>query len=124
MSWRPMMRQDRPYVVNTWAKSAHYPGLTLRQTFKLVDRLLDSKAVRVWCLVTGKTVHAWVAGEAGGRILHYVYVPPELRRQGVAKRAITALFGTYPDRIDTTHDWPLPDRSGRFRYLPDLKDAA
>ncbi len=119
MNAREMTRIDRPYVVNTWGNNASYPGLKRREVFALADKLLDAyPIVRTVCLVTGDTVHAWACGE-GERTLHYVYVPDKLRHRGLARRAITLLFGDYPRRIDVTHEWPEA-RGGRFVYLPDL----
>lgn len=131
MNWRALdpvsefYKKDRAYVVNTWARSASYRGLGLRDTYRLVDRMLDNPHVRVMCLVTGRTVHAWVAGELDGT-LHYVYVPPELRGQGIARKAIVALLGSYPFRIECTHRWPLPDKRARFQFIPEalLREAA
>lgn len=112
---REMTERDRRYVVPTWAQSSHYDGHDKRGRFALVDRIIDEGA-RVVCLAAGTTVHAWAAGEAGA--LHYVYVPPELRNKGIARRAVSALFGSYPERIRITHPWPRP--SSRFVYSPHL----
>lgn len=70
-----------------------------------------------------RTVHAWACGE--GNILHYVYVPDELRNKGCARRVITELLGEYADRINTTHMWPGKAHA-RFCFTPHLlmKDAA
>ncbi len=113
---RPMTPRDRRYVVPTWAQSARYDGMRKRCRFALVDRLLDEGA-KVVCLATDElTVHAWAAGD--GDVLHYVYVPPELRGQGLARRVITAVLGAYPEHITITHEWPRA--SSRFRYSPHL----
>jgi len=89
---------------------------TATARFALVDRVLDAKA-HVVCLATDeRTVHAWACGDDD--TLHYVYVPPDLRGVGLARRAITALFGRYPDRVNVTHPWPR--ESSRFRYTPHL----
>lgn len=116
MITRPMTARDRRYVVPTWAHSSRYDDLRLSERFDLVDRILDAGA-RVVCLATDeRTVHAWACGD--GETLHYVYVPPELRGHGLARRCITELFGRHPDRINVTHEWPRA--SSRFRYTPHL----
>lgn len=100
-----MLPAHRAYVVSTWAHGQRYP-LRTRPAFRLVNRILDSGAVDVVVLATEHTVHAWACGE-GENVLHYAYVPPELREQGFARRLITALFGGYPERIHVTHKWPF-----------------
>ncbi len=110
---REMTDKDRRYVVPTWAQSSRYKGLAKHERFALVDRLLDS-GTSVLVLATGTTVHAWAAGL--GDVLHYVYCPPELRGEGLARRAITELIGRYPERIRVTHAWPR--ESSRFVYEP------
>lgn len=113
---RPMSPRDRRYVVPTWAQSARYDGLRKRARFSLVDRMLDEGAPVV-CLASDElTVHAWACGESA--TLHYVYVPPELRGNGLARRVISALLGSYAERINVTHEWPRA--SARFRYTPHL----
>lgn len=116
-----MEGRDRRYVVPTWALSSRYDGLSKPERFKLVDRVLDSGAPVV-VLANGRTVHAWACGDADA--LHYVYVPPELRGAGLARRVITAAQGGYRDRINVTHEWPR--ESARFRFTPHLllKEAA
>ncbi len=118
MLTRPMSPRDRRYVVPTWAQSARY-GLHKRKRFALVDRILDL-GTPVVCLASDElTVHAWACGIAG--TLHYVYVPPELRGNGLARRVITAAVGGYPEHINVTHKWPR--ESARFRYAPSLLET-
>ena len=120
MTPRPMTASDRRFVVPTWARSSTYDGLTLPERFALVDRILDELRADVVVLATDRTVHVWAAGHAGA--LDYVYVPPDLRGHGLARRVITALFGHYPERITVTHEWPRA--SARFRYAPHLLQRA
>lgn len=115
MNARDMTASDRRYVVPTWAQSARYDGMRKRQRFELVDAILDAGA-RVVVLGADRTVHAWACGDA--EALHYVYVPPELRGFGIAREVITHLFGSYPERIAITHEWPRA--SSRFLYRPHL----
>lgn len=120
MEARAMTASDRRFVVPTWALSSMYDDLRLSERFALVDHILDDLRADVVCLATGRTVHVWAAGHAGA--LDYVYVPPDLRGHGLARRAITALFGRYPERINVTHAWPR--EHARFRYTPHLLQRA
>lgn len=104
-----MLPEHRGFVCSTWANGQR--GLRRGPAFRLANRLIDTTPVLV--LASGRTVHAWACGD--GDVLHYAYVPPELRESGVARRLITALFGNYPDRIRVTHPWPFS--SGRYQYV-------
>lgn len=115
MTPRPMTDADRRYVVPTWALSSRYDGLGKSARFALVDRIIDSGAP-VIVLATKATVHAWACGSAD--TLHYVYVPPELRGNGIARRCITAVLGGYPEHVNVTHEWPR--ESSRFVFKPHL----
>ena len=115
MTPRAMTDADRRYVVPTWAMSSSYSRLPKGERFKLVDRILDA-GTPVIVLATKATVHAWACGTAD--TLHYVYVPPELRGHGIARRVITAVLGEYPEHINVTHAWPR--ESARFVFKPHL----
>lgn len=118
---REMTARDRRYVVPTWAHGSRYDGMHRRDRFALVDRLLDAGARCIVLATDERTVHAWACGDDD--LLHYAYVPPELRGEGLARQAITALFGEYPERIYVTHEWPRA--SSRFRFAPyRLRQAA
>ena len=117
---RAMTEGDRRFVVPTWAHSSTYGGLRLPERFALADRVLDELRANVVVLATDRTVHVWAAGHAGA--LDYVYVPEELRGHGLARRAITALLGRYPERINVTHAWP--GKRPRFRFAPHLLQRA
>jgi GNAT superfamily N-acetyltransferase len=117
-----MRPEDRRFIVPTWVRSfAEYApwsrAATLRGHWAVADTLLDAPDVRVMVLASdeaARTLHAWAAGV--GDALHYVYVPPELRGHGLARRCITALLGSYPKHIDVTHPWPR--ESARYRWQP------
>jgi len=104
MIHRAMTPTDRRYVVPTWAQSASYEGLAKPKRFELVDRILDAGATCI-VLANDRTVHAWACGSDG--VLHYAYVPPELRGKGLARRLISLVLGSYPERIPITHSWPF-----------------
>ncbi len=115
MNFREMTARDRRFVVPTWALGSRYDGLLKHDRFTLVDRILDRGAR---CVVAGSesgAVHAWACAE--GDLLHYVYVPFDLRGEGLARKVITHLFGRYPDRIDVTHPWPGESKRFRFHQL-------
>jgi GNAT superfamily N-acetyltransferase len=102
---------DRRLVVPTWVQSfrdiAPWPQkLVGRHHSRLVDALLDRPGVRVTVAFASapEAIQAWACGE--GASLHYVYVPPELRGHGIARRLIRETLGGYADHIDVTHPWP------------------
>lgn len=110
-----MTASDRRFVVPTWALSSTYDGLTKPERFKLVDRILDSGA-RCIVLAGGPTVHAYAC--ASGGALHYAYTAPDLRKHGLAARAIALALHGYAQRIHVTHEWP--GDSPRFVFTPHL----
>lgn len=112
MTPEAMAPEHRGYVCSTWARGQRL-GLRTRPAFRLVNRVIDSGA-DVVVLASGRTVHAWACGQDD--VLHYVYVPPEIRGKGFARRLITSLFGAYSERIRVTHPWPF--ESERFQYMP------
>lgn len=111
MTPSPMQREHRGYVCSTWARGQRL-GLRTGPAFRLVNRIIDASTVLV--IAAGPTVHAWACGD--GDVLHYAYVPPELRERGMARELITALLGSYPERIRVTHPWPV--KSDRYQYVP------
>lgn len=111
MTPTPMQPEHRGYVCSTWARGQRL-GLRIGPAFRIVNRIVDASTVLV--LASGPTVHAWACGDA--ELLHYAYVPPELRQRGLARQLITAVLGGYPARIRVTHPWPIA--SDRYQYVP------
>jgi hypothetical protein len=116
---RAMRPEDRRFIVPTWVRSlaTHLRVAPHGKHWRAVDRVLDATDTRVIVLASdqaARTIHAWAA--ATGDALQYAYVPPELRREGLARQCITALFGSYPERIAVTHAWPFA--SERFYLQP------
>lgn len=114
-----MQSGDRRYVVSTWVRSfadnaPWSKRLALASHWGVVDRVLDEGSRVVILGNDSGAVHAWACGS--GAMLHYAYVPPELRGNGMARRAISALLGDYPEHIDCSHPWPRQSR--RFRWQP------
>ena len=116
-----MLPDDRRFIVPTWVRSL--ASLERRapqgRDWRAVDRILDTAGTEVQVLVTGNAIHAWAAGTSS--LVHYAYVPPELRREGLARRCITALLGGYPERIAITTAWPFA--SARYCLQP-MRTAA
>lgn len=128
---RVMRPEDRRFIVPTWVRSLadarrnEQRHDTLRRYWAIVDRVLDAPDTRVVVLASdeaSRTLHGWAA--ATGTALQYAYVPPELRRNGLARRCITALLGGYPERIAITHAWPFGGSRFQLRQHPLLRDAA
>jgi len=115
-----MTGRDRPFVVSTWARSSRYEGMRKRDRFRFVDRVLDAGTPVTVLASDELTVHAWACASDG--TLHYVYVPPELRGCGFARRVITAALGWYPSLIHVSHPWPA--ESSRFVVVEQPKVAA
>lgn len=117
---RPLTQADRRFVVPTWVKSvSHGPQQCrrlLRATYGLaVDRILDDPAtvgVVLCSEAATSALHGYAVAAHG--VLHYAYMPPELRGQGLARKAIRAVLGDYPARIVTSHPWPW--QSARFHW--------
>lgn len=125
-AWEP---GDRCWIVPTWVRSfADYAPWgrrrTLQEHWHVVDRILDSASTRVsvLCSASGPTMlHAWCAWDEPSGALHYVYVPPELRGAGLARRVISSALGSYPPVLSATHPWPSSPKqrtSRRFRWDP------
>lgn len=111
MTPTPMLDAHRGSVCSTWARGQRL-GIRTGPAFRLVNRILDT--ARVVVLASGPTVHAWACGDEG--MLHYAYVPPELRERGMARELVTALLGDYPERVRVTHPWPFT--SDRYQFVP------
>lgn len=119
---RPMEPSDRACVISTWMRSAaeRVRGQGPRRAFfayepRLAERVIDSAQVLIACSPEhASTIHGWCATSAPG-VVHYAYVPRELRRLGLAREMIRSALGSYPDRIETGHRWPWA--SSRFVFV-------
>ena len=117
---RAMATSDRGFVVSTWLRSAKEHARVSRDVFwahhgRLVDRLLgDSETIVACSAERTSAVHAWAC--VGHGQLHWAYVPPELRHQGIARALIGVALGGYPKRIEITQRCLL--KSGRYVYNP------
>lgn len=112
---------DYNFVHSTWCKS--YKGrflgcpmpIYIHRQPKLVEFLMDKYGWQVLCSEEEEdAIHAWIC--ASDSVLHYIYVPPDLRGRGIAKMLISYVFSDYPEYIRTTHIWPHMTK--RFYYDP------
>ncbi len=115
LALRAMEPSDRAFVASTWVRSykdASLPKAFLTGHSRVVDSLLSRVGATVLCDAGDtNTLHGWACTE--GQVLHYVYVPMELRKQGFAKLLI-------PDAplVLVSHKWPFDSR--RFVFNPYL----
>lgn len=101
-------RRDRPAAMALFRRSIR-------------ARLIECDAVVACSPELRTTVFGWACGGNGNGALHYVYVPRELRGNGLARALITAALGSYPARIEVTRRWPGP--STRFQFVQGRKAA-
>lgn len=115
LAMRPMQSEDRAFVASTWVRSyrdASLPKAFLTGHSRVVDSLLSRVGATVLCAADEpSTLHGWACSE--DHVLHYVYVPLELRKQGFARLLI-------PDAplVLVSHKWPFESR--RFVFNPYL----
>lgn len=130
LALRPMVDGDLAFVMSTWMRSyaGRVQGIVRKDVFhehhrRLAERLIASERVTVACSPTSETtIHGWCCTGNASPVLHYAYVPPELRRVGLAREMIRSSLGAYPERIDASHRWPWP--SQRFVFVPYLAGVA
>lgn len=121
MTLRGMGAGDVAFVYSTWLQSyqRRFRKLPDRKYFKAqrerVDRIVQ--ATRIACLPGAEsTIHGYVCGGPG--LLHYVYVPFELRQQGLARWMVARVCG---EKLTMTHFWPwarLPAGWSRRSDIP------
>lgn len=104
---RPAASTDRSFIFATWMRS--YRQLQTHVAYDAYHRGQERRVERLWRLTTvacresaPDTIHAWVCGKPG--VLHYAYVPPDLREKGLARTIIAAVCG---NPLDFTHRWPF-----------------
>lgn len=113
---RPVTTTDRAFVFATWMRSYRQTKSSVeyeqyhRCQVRRVERLWDTAHV-VCREQAPETIHAWICGGPG--LLHYVYVPPALRRRKLARTVITAHCGHL---VQTSHEWPFPALPQGWRH--------
>jgi hypothetical protein len=104
---RPATVTDRAFIFATWMRSYREQHRDVdyeqyhRCQVRRVERLWD-RAHIVCREQAADTIHAWVCGSPG--VLHYVYVPPNLRRKKLAETAVRAVCG---HAVAFSHQWPF-----------------
>ncbi len=109
---------DLPYVLATWPRSyvGAYKGRDSFAEFRrsYMDPIMKADpAIVVLCSPESHaTLHGYAV--AAGKALAWVYVAKDLRGQGYAREAITAVLRGYPSEIRCHKAWPF--ESSRFIF--------
>jgi GNAT superfamily N-acetyltransferase len=120
---RPAVEADIGYVRGTWGQS-YMMRLSGREKrllpktwpiWRELDAILRTRPIIIVLPGSGDTVHAWACA-APGVVLHYAYVPKDLRGHGIGRMLITAAFGSYPDSIPLSFPHRL-DRCASLRFV-------
>ena len=118
--WRDGCEDDHRYVMATWMRSYGERVKCRRDVFSkhhpsYILRLIRQSRLLIACSPDlTSTIHGWCVGTH--KMVHYLYVPPELRRKGLGKAMITNVMGSYAGMIECSHRWPFV--SNRFLYVP------
>lgn len=111
----------RNYILSTWLKS-YIPVIRKWLGKDAPLRYEQEAAETLWeqtWIVTSEedefTIHAWVAGVPG--VLHYVYVPPDLRGKGIARALIRHACG---HTFSYGRPWPYKRNPSGGTYNPYL----
>jgi GNAT superfamily N-acetyltransferase len=116
-----LRQPERPgLVLESWLRSYRrlykVPGLSPLEWYAgqraIATRLLPD----VWAAYRPEapnTIHGWACGEAG--VLHYVYVPADLRGRGIGGELVRAVCG---ERGVITHQPPRTRALAGFVYNP------
>lgn len=96
MSLIPAQEKHRNFILATLCKSGVLlvPSLKKMGLSKRLDTLAKSSIAAGNGLVLstdGNSIHGYILGKPG--VLHYVYVPPDLRGLGLAKEMISMVCG-------------------------------
>lgn len=127
---REAIESEMGLVFSTWMESARdlHSHHVRRNVFNhsypdLVTRLLKTEPVYV-LIREGKDVpHAWACGREPN-VLHFAYVPFDLRGNGLGREVINACLEGYPKMIWVTSS-PLAIRNhARFVYNPFIQRHA
>lgn len=113
---RPASADDAARVYRDWIMSYRGRSRCEREVYETWQRWLIGQ---LWADVSilyrnGTEIHGWICGEPG--LLHYVYVPIELRRHGAAKAMVAALCGAEGEH--THRRMPGLQGFARWQYNP------
>ncbi len=114
----------RAFILSTWVRSYEVPARLLRvagmpigrDTYHSGESRVAERHWRQSKVVVGEdgyTIHAWLCGEHGK--LWHVYVPPKLRRHGIAKCLTEHYCGK---QYEVSKPWPSPPRRHVIQYNP------
>lgn len=122
----PAEERDKPYIISTWVASYkliskrithnHMSGATkhiksdaFQETYPRLVEALWQKSLVVRD-EAGTACHGYICGSPPGTgrhgVLHYMYLPPELRSVGLGKAMWTHLLGPQADRVMVTNFLP------------------
>ena len=115
-------QEHRSYILSTWVKS-YQPFLrkwlpNLDKAAELEGKLAETHWEQTSIVTSPSdefTIHAWVAGLPG--VLHYVYVPPDLRGKGIARALIRHVCG---HTFQYGRPWPFKKAPSGGTYNPYL----
>jgi hypothetical protein len=129
---RKAQESDRSFILATWVRSyapvarrtrvtiGTAPSVGLEEGVYLAGE--PSVAESHWknSVVLGSpedefTIHGWVCGGKG--TLYHCYVPPDLRRQGIAKALILHVCGP---TLEYARPWPFPKVPSGWKLNPYL----
>lgn len=121
------------WVIKCWLKSYYEHMQAMRspvlpptywsQQHALVTHLLEvSDTAIAHFPESADLFQGWACAEPSRGVLHYVYVKPAYRREGVAQRLVDDLFGDDPGALRCTH-WtarrPIREAAERRRLVYD-----
>lgn len=93
-------QQHRSFVLSTWIRSyrdAYLGPISYNDIHKYESKFAEQAFELGMVFVQssdGFTVNGWVCGKiTSPQVLHWVYVPPELRGMGVASSMIRDIYG-------------------------------
>lgn len=114
---RPATATDRAFIFATWMRS-YWQTKSSSVAYEQYHRRQPARIERLWPSSTiacreakPDTIHAWVCGSPGA--LHYVYVPPDLREKGLARKLVRAVCGS---ELAFSHEWPFRRLPGGWRH--------
>lgn len=119
---REAVADDISLIFPTWMESARQLRNTRLAIFNaffpaVVRSLLETERAVVATREGNNTIHAWACGRAPN-LLHFAYVPANLRGRGIGRAVISGVLDGYPNTIFVTSS-PLSLRHhSRYIYNP------
>jgi hypothetical protein len=113
---------DAPFIFSSWMEEARRLRQTRLQVFNayypnVVQGLLETESAVVLYREGKDTIHAWACGR-GPNLLHFAYVPVNLRRSGFGRAVIDTVLDGYPKTIHVTSSPLSLPHHPRFVYNP------